>query len=359
MLSVSLLTNDCEDADSDNGVLLSVLPVFESCAMESDATSFESVETLESIAISGIAGICALSESEGRCDAVVDDAIVVVLDTPLAVDVDDPNAESFSSDDLIPTLETGHSSLPEVVPTVPDELISDEKLLSNVVAKSVVGPSLKDDDSGHEPVLPPFFSKGLRKSKSQSGVATLSVDLKINVMVSVESVGIDHSQAAPSRDKPFSAVIKSFVDMTFYYCFFMAWFVWLVKLFHPPRVDKSKKVAESGRMVVPASFSSNGFDKAGLVMSSCRAESLSPVRKTALRSNNRIDDARCRELPLHSLHKTRLKTRLCKRQTRGSIPNVWSSSSDVLKLKVGSCQVALSTVKRELESATLPVSLNQ
>ena len=107
-----------------------------------------------------------------------------------------------------------------------------------------------------------------------------------------------------------------------------------------------------------ASFSSTGFDKAGLVMSSCRAESLSPVRKTALGSNNRIDDARCRELPLHSLHKTRLKTRLCKRQTRGSIPNVWSSSSDVLKLEVGSCQVALSTVKRELESATLPVSLN-
>ena len=85
VLSVSLLTNYCEDADSDNGVLLSVLPVSESCAMESDATSFESAETLESIAISGSAGICALSESEGRCDVIEDDAVVVVLDTPLAV----------------------------------------------------------------------------------------------------------------------------------------------------------------------------------------------------------------------------------------------------------------------------------
>ena len=138
----------------------------------------------------------------------------------------------------------------------------------------------------------------------------------------------------------------------------MAWFVWLVKLFHRPRVDKPKKVAESRREVVSASFSSTGFDKAGLVMSSCHTESQSPVDKPALGSNNRIDDARCHELPLHLLHKTRLKTRLCKRQTRGSIPNVWSSSSDVLKLEVRSCQVALSTVKHELESATLPVSLN-
>ena len=90
-----------------------------------------------------------------------------------------------------------------LVQNVPDALISAEKCLFHVMVKSVVGPSLKDDDSGHEPVLTPFFGKGLPKSKSQSGVATLSVDLKINVMVSAESVGIDHSQAAPSRDEPF------------------------------------------------------------------------------------------------------------------------------------------------------------
>src|SRR5208282_6802287 len=111
--------------------------------------------------------------------------------------------------------------------------------------------------------------------------------LKINVSVSAESVGIDHSQAALLRDKPFSAVIKSFVDMTFYYCFRMAWFVWLVKLFHRPRVDKPKKVAESKREVVSASFSATGFDKAGLVMSSCHTESQSPVGKPAFCSNNR------------------------------------------------------------------------
>jgi len=239
------------------------------------------------------------------------------------------------------------------VETCPTQFLDLSDLFT--VAKSLeVDRSLKYDDLSGETSLTPIF-EGLNKPVSATLKPNTLPKLPAKNCTFGRNFCVDDSGKAvetchhscmevrtelPSgriadEKQRISVSIKSFVDLLYYCCLFITW---VVSSFRCNHADRSRRADDLAGESVYANFCCARRNRCRRKHSSRHSVWSTLTVKASFGGNKRMYVGLFRELPLPLSHKTRLKSRLCKRQNGGPIPEGWKSSSDVLKGSVKSCQ---------------------